>query len=235
MIKTAIMVDGGFYNKRANYLFGNKSSKDRASELVTYCMRHLEDEKMGDHKERKSLYRIFYYDCPPSEKTIMHPLTRKNIDLSKSDQYKWTKEFFEELSKKRKVALRMGELLESTAGYLLKPDITKKLCNKTITVDDLKETDFILDIQQKGVDMRIGLDIASLAQKRLVDQIVLIAGDSDFVPAAKHARREGIDFILDPMWHTIKPSLNEHIDGLHTCTKKPDVITDKKKPLNIKI
>ena len=55
----------------------------------------------------------------------------------------------------------------------------------------------MLDLKQKGVDMRIGLDIASLANKKLVDQIVLIAGDSDFVPAAKHARREGIDFILD--------------------------------------
>lgn len=221
MIKTAIMVDGGFYNKRANYLFGSKSPKDRAHELITYCMRHLDDEKLVKHKEIKSLYRIFYYDCPPSERTIMHPLTRKNIDLSKSDQYKWAKEFFEELSKKRKVALRMGELLESTAGFNLKPDITKKLCSGALTVSDLKETDFNLDIQQKGVDMKIGLDISSLAQKKLVDQIILIAGDSDFVPAAKHARREGIDFILDPMWHTIKPSLNEHIDGLHTCTPKP--------------
>ena len=46
---------------------------------------------------------------------------------------------------------------------------------------------------QKGVDMRIGLDIASMAFKRQVDQIVLIAGDSDFVPAAKLARREGIE------------------------------------------
>ena len=69
--------------------------------------------------------------------------------------------------------------------------------------------------------MRIGLDIASLAQKGLVDQIVLIAGDSDFVPAAKHARREGIDFILDPMWHTIKNSLNIHIDGLTSKTGCP--------------
>lgn len=79
----------------------------------------------------------------------------------------------------------------------------------------------MLDLKQKGVDMRIGLDIASLANKKLVDQIVLIAGDSDFVPAAKHARREGIDFILDPMWLTIKPSLQEHIDGIHTPTSKP--------------
>ena len=69
--------------------------------------------------------------------------------------------------------------------------------------------------------MRIGLDIASMAQKRLVDQIILIAGDSDFVPAAKHARREGIDVILDPLWQTIKPSLFEHIDGLNSKVPKP--------------
>lgn len=43
----------------------------------------------------------------------------------------------------------------------------------------------MLDIQQKGVDMKIGLDISSLAYKKLVNQIVLIAGDSDFVPAAQ--------------------------------------------------
>ena len=64
--------------------------------------------------------------------------------------------------------------------------------------------------------MKIGLDIASLAYQKNVDQIILIAGDSDFVPAAKHARREGIDFVLDPMWATIKDSLFEHIDGLHS-------------------
>ncbi len=62
--------------------------------------------------------------------------------------------------------------------------------------------------------MRIGLDIASLAYKKQTDQIILIAGDSDFVPAAKLARREGIDFILDPMWTAIKENLFEHIDGL---------------------
>gem|GEM_PF-3858529 len=47
--------------------------------------------------------------------------------------------------------------------------------------------------------MKIGLDIASLAYKKLVSKIILIAGDSDFVPASKFARREGIEFILDPI------------------------------------
>lgn len=52
--------------------------------------------------------------------------------------------------------------------------------------------------------------------KSQVDQIILISGDSDFVPAAKQARREGIDFILDPMGAPIKEDLFEHIDGIRT-------------------
>ena len=92
-------------------------------------------------------------------------------------------------------------------------------CNGTLDFNSLKEKDFCLEIDQKGVDMKIGLDIASLAYKKQVDQIVLISGDSDFVSAAKLARREGIDFILDPLGAPIKPDLFEHIDGLRTCDK----------------
>lgn len=219
-MKTAILVDGAFYQKRANALFGQKTGQARADELCEYCKRHIPNQG--------TLYRIFYYDCKPPEKTIMHPLTQKSVWLKRTELYAWTNAFHTALTSKRKVALRMGELLESPAGYVLNADAVKKLCRKDITVDDLTEADFHLDIQQKGVDTRICLDIASLAYKKLVDQIVLIAGDADFVPAAKHARREGIDFILDPMWHTIKPSLNEHIDGLKShVPKPPNNTTDK--------
>ena len=38
---------------------------------------------------------------------------------------------------------------------------------------------------QKGVDIRIGLDIARIAVKHIVDIIVLVTGDSDFVPVMK--------------------------------------------------
>ena len=40
MGKTAIMVDGGFYRKQANFLFGEKTPEERADELVEYCHRH---------------------------------------------------------------------------------------------------------------------------------------------------------------------------------------------------
>lgn len=222
MGKTAILVDGAFYRKQAEYLFGEKTPEDRANELIEYCMRHLrEKDYNGKNYSYRELYRIFYYDCLPSEKTIYNPITKKSESLKKTKQYAWSNQFFDKLSNKRKVALRMGELLESSAGYELRPEALKRLCSGELRIEDLQQEHLVLDIKQKGVDMRIGLDIASLSHKGLVDQIVLIAGDSDFVPAAKYARREGIDFILDPMYHTIKPSLIVHVDGLQSKTKRP--------------
>lgn len=215
MIRTAILVDGAFYRRRAYHLFGDKTPEERAKELSSYCHRHIKEEKEGSH-----LYRVFYYDCPPIAKKINHPLTKKLIDLSKTDDYAWANEFFKELKHQRKFALRLGRLAEEQAQFIIKPDSFKKILNGSKLLSDLTEKDFILSVSQKGVDMRIGVDIASLAFKKQVDQIILISGDSDFVPAAKQARREGIDFILDPMRSPIKEDLFEHIDGMRTKAPK---------------
>jgi uncharacterized LabA/DUF88 family protein len=119
----------------------------------------------------------------------------------------------------RKVALRLGHLSTYSQWTIKAPKVADLLAGK-IQMPELTPDDVMVDIRQKGVDMRIGVDVSSLAFKKQVDQIVLIAGDADFVPAAKQARREGIDFILDPMWQRIPPNLNEHIDGLRsTCPR----------------
>jgi uncharacterized LabA/DUF88 family protein len=230
MGKTAILIDGGFYQKRSAVLFGKKSPQDRADEVFAYCCRHLNQTD----KTTNELYRIFYYDCEPSDKNVYHPLTKKTINLGKTSLYEWNKAFLESLSHKRKVALRMGELLEGS-GYTLFPKVVNDLCRGERALDSLTEKDFFLEMKQKGVDMRIGLDVASIAQKRLVDQVVLIAGDSDFVPVAKHARREGIDFVLDSLWQPIKPSLLRNIDGLRSCTKRPGEPLGKSDPLTEKL
>jgi uncharacterized LabA/DUF88 family protein len=216
-MKTAILVDGGFYRKCARRLWGKKAPDKRAQELLTYCSAHLKHEQQYDDRR---LYRIFYYDCPPIGKTVYHPLLKRGVDFRHSETYSWTNDFFSELKKQRKVALRLGELSDEHATFNLTPNAIKDLYNKKRSLEELTENDFAISFSQKGVDMRIGLDIASLSYKKQVDQIILIAGDSDFVPAAKLARREGIDFILDPMWCKIKDSLFEHIDGLHSQWKK---------------
>ena len=215
-MKTAILVDGGFYRRRAQIMIGEKTAEERAKELDSYCKKHLGEKNQSFHE----LYRIFYYDCPPMEKKVYHPFLKKQVDFSKSDLYSWMTNFFDELKRHRKFALRLGKLADAQAHYTLRPEVIKKLCSGSRTFDSLQENDFMLSVDQKGVDMKIGLDIASLAYKKQVDQIVLISGDSDFVPAAKLARREGIDFVLDPLGAPIKPDLFEHIDGLRTCDSR---------------
>ena len=212
-MKTAILVDGGFYRRRAQSRLGEKTAKERADELKMYCYRHL----YHHGAQISDLYRIFYYDCLPMDKKMYHPLLQKQVDFSRSELRTWMLAFIEELKKKRKFAIRLGKLADEQARFLLREDTTRKLCRGILRIEELQEQDFMLDVSQKGVDMKIGLDIASLAYKQQVDQIVLISGDSDFVPAAKLARREGIDFILDPLYNPIKPDLFEHIDGLRTC------------------
>lgn len=87
---------------------------------------------------------------------------------------------------------------------------------RALTPDDLK-----LGLRQKGVDMRIGIDITTLTLKKQVDTIILITGDSDFVPAAKVARREGVEFILDPLWQSVNDDLHEHVDGVVSAYSNP--------------
>ncbi|EAL6776311.1 NYN domain-containing protein, partial [Campylobacter coli] len=96
-------------------------------------------------------------------------------------------------------------------------DKFRKILRKEIDICELTSEDFVLDIKQKGVDMKIGLDIATLANKHHAEKIILITADSDFIPAVKHARKEGIIVQLDPMRipeTQIKKGLLEHIDIL---------------------
>jgi uncharacterized LabA/DUF88 family protein len=103
-------------------------------------------------------------------------------------------------------AVRRGELLLS--GWKLGRNALKNIAKK----QKVAHRDLVPDISQKGVDIRIGLDIASVALKRVAGVLVLVTGDSDFVPAMKLARKEGMKVYLDPMGHGIRRELRAHAD-----------------------
>lgn len=193
-----------------------------SQDLYGLAVRHLSRKKRIDEKEvwvrDRELYRIFFYDCPPLTKRVHNPLSKKPLNLGETPLARFRNALHTELRAMRKVALRLGYLDENSACWEIKPDILEQLLKGKKRWGDLTPGDVHYHARQKGVDMRIGLDIASMAFKKQVDQIVLIAGDSDFVPAAKLARREGIDFVPDPMWSPIRPDLHEHIDG-PTCPR----------------
>lgn len=231
-MKTAVLIDGAFFIHRAKRIYGKLEPEELVNKMLGGCIKHLpapapferqsedSDGRVDGWMVDRYLYRIFFYDCPPSEKRFEHPLTKTMIDLKRSDRSAWRRRLHDVLRRTRKVALRLGSVDDATPSWSISSSMIKQLCRGAIAFSDLTEDDITIDFRQKGVDMRIGLDIASLAYKKQVDRIVLISGDSDFVPAAKLARREGVEFVLDPMWQSIRPELEEHIDRLHSTFPK---------------
>ncbi len=201
----AILIDGAFFVARYKTL-SKSSPSARDCAVAMY-------ERAEWHARDCELYRVFYYGCPPLDYDIVNPISKQRIKLGTSQLAQFTNQLHDELRAMRKVALRMGAIRDG-GRWQIKPSATKSILSGKLKIGSLGPEDIKPDMTQKGVDMRIGLDIAALAFKRQVKRIVLISGDNDFIPAAKLARTEGIDFILDAMGQRIKGQLFEHIDGL---------------------
>lgn len=227
-IKVAVLVDGSFFIKRVQFhrkkYFHDQpelTGKQMAEVLMSTVRRHLnpKNNKKNLQKIDHYLHRIYYYDAPPLAIKLHYPLPDapgehcKVLDYKNAPQSLFRSEFLTDLKKQRKVAVRLGTT-KHDKQWKLTDFATKSLIKGELTSDKLQNSHFYHEVRQKGVDIKLGIDIASLAYEKQVDKIILVAGDSDFVPAAKLARIHGIDFVLDPLRNNIDPRLHEHIDGL---------------------
>jgi len=161
------------------------------------------------------LHRIFFYDSKPLECSETKPLGGGKIDFGATPTAARNKSLHATLSRQPFFALRFGELYFE--GWRLKKKFLRKNSPIEIDADALEP-----EIRQKGVDMRIGLDIASLTLKKHVQVIVLVTADSDFVPAMKFARREGAQLILLTLGHGVRDGLKEHADIVIDTFPLPD-------------
>ena len=218
--KVAILLDGAYYLKRLPSIrrdidsFNPQDVAQSIGELIDGHLRQI-NEVYRYPNPAQLLYRCFFYDAWPYENKAHSPIENKPIDYSKSEVAQFRNKLFDLLRYKPNFALRMGEVIRpSNASWILKEESQKRLLRGEISVSELKDSDFTANLRQKGVDMRIGLDIASLTLKKLVSTIVLVSGDSDFAPAARLARREGATVMLDPLRQTVVPDLREHVDQI---------------------
>ena len=192
MNNTAILVDGAFFLARYRKVWGERDANDARTVAKTVFGMALEHLKALD-RPREALYRIFFYDCPPLEKSFIKPISGDSIDFSRTGSASFRRDLHDQLRRQRKLALRLGRLAER-GEWQLKRYAYQQLHEGTLQWDDLGDEHFEPDMRQTQVDMKIGIDIAALSYKKQVDQIILVAGDADFIPAAKLARYEGIDF-----------------------------------------
>jgi len=203
------MIDGWFMRK--TILDQNAFHYDGPG-IRNYCCKHL---KKSDY-----LYRIFYYDTEPLDKKGHRPITKTSIDFSKTPVAIAQRKLLESIKVTLNFALRLGKTIWRNSEWMLSQDKLRLLLENRITVNDLNDNDFKPLIEQKAVDMKLGLDITYIATKKLADLVVIITGDADIVPVLKFARREGMQVCLDPLRHPIRPELSEHVDFIGTYLKK---------------
>ncbi len=191
MKRAAILIDGGFLRVAAK-----KAGKQ-------YNPWFIEKVSLRCPVPDEEIIRVLYYDCAPYSGTVRLPVSGADHTFSGSDAW------LHELSRKDLFAVRRGVL--KFRGF--KPK------HVPVAATPLTDADFSPDFEQKGVDMRIGLDIATLCQNRTVDRVILISGDTDCIPATKHGRKAGIQIVLIELPGThLAPELLSHVDFKRSIT-----------------
>jgi len=197
----AILIDGGYAKRKLG----------RASHFANAEDFRVLIEAIGAHPALAGfrLHRAYYYDSQPLESAHNKPLGGSRVEFALEPVATRSRQLFERLYRLPFVALRLGEL--NFEGWAIKPKLLEKAEGDTLRV---KHADLVPKISQKGVDMRIGMDIAALTLKKQAHIIVLVTGDSDFIPAMKFARREGAQLFLVPLGQRLRPAMHEHSDRI---------------------
>ena len=198
--KYAVLVDGGFIKKKLQ-------ERHKHFPTVAEIQTEVDRIRVHDLLRASTLLRIYFYDAPPATGLITNPLDGKRIDLSATAHHASNTSLQQTLEMQPDFALRSGET--AVHGWSLGSMALKSLMKKA---RPLAANDLVPNIEQKGVDLRIGLDIARLSLRQLVDIVVVVTGDSDMVPAFKFARREGVRVYLDHMGHGVRRELKSHVD-----------------------
>jgi uncharacterized LabA/DUF88 family protein len=213
---TAIVVDGPFFVKRIRQLFPLAAHHD-ARVMGDLVWRLSAAHLFERNQPKRHLFRIFFYDSPVTDQKVLLPISKQSVDLAKTKEGQFRLAFHRQLQRKRKLCLRLGESVEMS-GWALREDSLPDLLARRISVDELLDEDFMPLNTPRGIELRMGVDLASLAYKRQVQQVVLMTGDGHFSAASELLRFEGIDVVLDPMWQNIPEDIFAFIDGLRsTC------------------
>lgn len=144
----------------------------------------------------RELLRTYYYHCEPYQS---NPPTADEIDRFSKNQA-----FLARLNKLPHFEIRLG-----------------KLAYRGKNAEDGKPI-----LVQKRVDIMLGVDMVLLAVKRTISHAVLVAGDSDFLPAVQVAKDEGVSLHL---YHGVEQ--NPHKDLWDKCDDRTAITPAFIKPL----
>lgn len=186
-MKMALLIDGGYLracSKQAGMAYDNPFIEAFSKKCI---------------EPTEYLLRVLYYDSPQYRGRVQLPVSGKWTNFNASDNW------LSDLAQLPRFAVRRG-----TIGF-------RGWRPKNIPLKGgapLTDTDFSPGFEQKGVDMRVGLDIATMSDRKSADRLVMVTGDTDMIPALKHARKCGIEVGLVQL---PAPTLGLHDTLLEHC------------------
>ena len=196
----AVLMDGAFLVRKLQDKLRAFPTADQVESVAT---------AIAGHECVKGLdrLRVYFYHARPATGQLTNPLSKQTLNLAATPVYSCHESLIDTLELRPDFALRLGET--STAGWKLGDRAFKSLMGNP---RNIAANDLVPNIEQKGVDLRIGLDIARLALTQSVQAIITCTGDSDLIPAFKFARREGLRVFLCHFGHGVKRDLKAHAD-----------------------
>lgn len=201
-MKVGIYIDGG-YLRALTRKAKIAFSPDHVEAVAHACLLPGED-----------LVRALYYDCEPYQGFVTLPVSKQEV------RWEFDTNWVRKIALKPRFAVRLGTL--KYRGFVLR--------SPAAISGELTDEDFRPDFVQKGVDMRLGIDIVRNASRNIFERIILICGDTDCLPAVRHARTEGTQIVTVELPEAkLVNELTEHSDYVrkvawpHPITRKARV------------
>lgn len=216
----AILLDAGFLKKHLSRVL----SKERpnppgrpalagADDIVRFVdgLKNIIAKEMW-HVGAVGLYRVFYYDAKPRGDKLHFPLSGAPAlaEDVRQEVVQTNLDVIKNLKNRPFFAVRLGDT--EFRGWKVKRKIFDSAAKSEVDSVEITNKSLVPDIRQKGVDARLGLDIATLALKQFVDIIVLVAGDADFASPVAFARKEGRQVLLVTLGQSVQDKLRNSAD-----------------------
>ncbi len=167
MTRIILLIDGGYLRAQAR------------RDHYDYSVDFIEDFAHTLIQKTESFVRVIYYDCKPYQGDAALPVSGNSYIFKSGGGW------LDELASRDYFAVRTGLL--KFRGW--KP---KQI---PLNADTLSDSDFKPDFEQKGLDLRIGLDIANIIQVKSADRLLMVSADTDIIPALDLARNSGMQVI----------------------------------------
>ena len=189
MQKILFFIDGAFFTKLYQQQEGRFPMPENVKQKVETLVSRIQSSY-----PQSELFRVNYYDCAPFDGCLTAP-DGEQINYGETVLYQKKMDYLNALAEMDQFQVCLGRI--AFKSWSVDPDDTKS---------------YKPNFQQKGVDVKIGLDMAAMAMKKVADKFVLITADADFLDPIKFVRQEGIQVYLCPLNNPISGELRRNCD-----------------------